>query len=291
MSRTDISMPSMKALHKLQQAFAADLWGDDLQHLQGLILDDQISAARRFNVYRNNFQSSLIDALAAIYPVVEQLVGLEFFGFMTDRYIRAHPSRSGNLHNLGNEMASFLRSFQPASTLPYLSDVARLEWAYHQVFHAPAARPFEPEVLEQMSTEEYPDLCFNLGPACRLVCSAFPIFGIWQVNQENYIGDKSVNLTSGPESVLIVRPEMEVELWRLDPAECCLLVALENGSNLGEAVETTLGHSGEYNLQASLAKYLSSGALIVSKNPARQPKKVSDQAKSQLTRSTAAMAK
>ena len=97
----------MNALRKLQKAFAADLWRDDLHHMQGLILDDKLSAARRFNVYRNNFQSSLIDALSAIYPVVEQLVGSEFFGSLADRYIRAYPSRSGNLHQLGNTMENF----------------------------------------------------------------------------------------------------------------------------------------------------------------------------------------
>ena len=278
----------MNALRKLQRAFAADLWGDDLHHLQGLILDDQISAARRFNIYRNNFQSSLNDALAAIYPVVEQLVGRGFFGFMVDSYIRAHPSRSGNLHNLGSTMATFLGNFQPASTLPYLTDVARLEWAYHEVFHAPAARPFEPDELAQTSMDEYPNLCFSLGPACRLVRSPFPIFRIWQVNQENYPGDKSIDLNEGAESTLVVRPGLEVELWHLDPAECCLLGALETGSNLGEALETTLDYSSEFNLQASLAKYLSAGALIVSKNKAHYPEKHSGRATSQLTCSTTA---
>lgn len=257
----------MKALHKLQQAFAADLWGDDLQHMQGLILDDQISAVRRFNVYRNNFQSSLIDALAAIYPVVEQLVGPAFFGFMVDRYIRAYPSRSGNLHNLGNAMAKFLGSFQPTSTLPYLPDVARLEWAYHEVFHAPAARPFEPELLAQTSVEKFPNLCFKLGPACRLVCSAFPIFRIWQVNQENYIGDNSVDLNKGSESALIIRPELEVELWHLEPAESAFLISLESGKNLGASVEAGLKHTPDFDLQKTLPRFLMAGAVLVRADP------------------------
>lgn len=263
MLRADISMTCMKALHKLQQAFAVDLWSDDLQHLKGLILDDQISAERRFNIYRNNFQSSLNDALAAIYPVVEQLVGNEFFGFMIDRYIRAYPSRSGNLHNLGSAMANFVGSFQPASKLPYLTDVARLEWAYHAVFHAPAARPFDPEMLERMSTDKYPELCFSLGPACRLVCSPFPIFRIWQVNQENYLGDKSVDLNKGAESTLVVRPGLEVELWHLNPAESAFVKSLESGKNLGASVEASLKHTPNFDLQKTLPRLLEVGAILV----------------------------
>ncbi len=256
----------MKALHKLQQAFAADLWGDDLHHMQGLILDEQLPAARRFNVYRNNFRISLADGLAATYPVVERLVGREFFGFMADRYIRSHPSRSGNLHNHGLALADFLGRFQAASKLPYLPDVARLEWAYHEVFHAETPKSFEPKALEKVAAESYPKLRFDLGPACRLVRSVYPIFRIWQVNQEGYVGDKNIDLDVGPESVLVVRPQLEVELWRVDPAETALLNALESGNNLGEAVEASLKFSPDFDLQSALVRYLLSGVLIVPKN-------------------------
>jgi len=256
----------MKALHKLQQAFAADLWGDDLHHMKGLILDDRLPAARRFNVYRNNFRISLTDGLAAIYPVVEQLVGPEFFGYMADRYIRNHPSRSGNLHNHGFALADFLSRFPAASKLPYLPDVARLEWAYHEVFHAATPKTFEPKALEKVAAESYPKLRFDLGPACRLVRSTYPIFRIWHVNQEGYVGDQKVNLDAGPETVLLVRPELKVELRRLDPAKSAFLKTLESGNNLGEAVEASLKFSPDFDLQSALARYLSSGVLIVSEN-------------------------
>ena len=256
----------MQALSDLQQAFAADLWGDDLHRMQGLIVDDHLTAARRFNVYRNNFRISLTDALGAIYPVVEQLVGPEFFGSMADRYIRSHPSRSGNLHNLGFALADFLGRFEAASELPYLPDVARLEWAYHEVFHAPAPQSFEPKALADVAAESYPELRFDLGPACRLVHSTYPIFRIWRVNQEGHEGDKTVNLDSGAEAVLLVRPELEVELWRIDPAESALLETLGSGSSLGEAVEASLKFAPDFDLQSALGRYLPSGVLIVPKN-------------------------
>jgi hypothetical protein len=253
----------MKALHRLQKGFAADLWGDDAHRMQGLILDDQLSAERRFNVYRNNFQSSLIDALAATYPVVKQLVGSEFFGFMADRYIRANPSRSGNLHNLGYALADFLSGFRAVSELPYLADVARVEWACHAVFHASAAAPFEPTALDQANVTTYPQLRFNLGPACRMLSSPYPIFRIWKVNQDGYTGDQNVELDDGPESVLAVRPELDVELWQLDPAEAALLGSLASGKCLDEAVQASLKHSRDFNLQVVLAKYFASGVLVV----------------------------
>lgn len=256
----------MKALNKLQHAFAADLWSDKLHHAQGLILDDQLSAARRFNVYRNNFWTSLTDALGSIYPVVEQLVGREFFAFTADRYIRTHPSSSGNLHNLGFALADFLSRFQAAAELPYLSDVARLEWAYHEVFHAAAPQPFEPKILENTAAAHYPRLRLELGPACRLVESIYPIFRIWKVNQEGYAGNESIDLDDGPETVLVVRPQLEVELQRIGPAESGFFKALDAGLDLGEAVDASLKISPEFNLQSTLARHLSSGALEISTN-------------------------
>lgn len=267
----------MKALHELQQAFAADLWGDDVRHMQDLIIEDRLPAAQRFNVYRNNFQTSLSDALAAIYPVVEQLVGREFFSFMADRYIHTYPSRSGSLHNLGYAMARFLRRFQAVSKLPYLADVACLEWAYHEIFHAAPPSSFKPNALEQIAAKDFPNLHFVIGFASRIVHSKYPIFRIWQVNQEGYVGDDNVNLDTGPESVLIVRPELEVELWRLGAAESKFLCALDSGENLGHAVEAALAHSHDFDLKVALERFVSSGTLIYHENPASMTNSLNSQ--------------
>ena len=253
----------MKALHNLQRAFAADLWGDDLHHLQGLVLDDHLPAARRFNVYRNNFQSSLTDALAAIYPVTEQLVGRDFFRYMADQYTRAHPSRSGDIHEFGRAMPRFLSRLQTVSSLPYLADVSRLEWDYHTVFHAADPPRFEPSSLQQFAAEDWPKLRLCMGPACRLIHSMYPIFRIWKVNQERFVGDKNVSLDMGPDSVLVVRPKLDVELWRLNPAESTFLECLVSRNVLGEAVEKCLAHSSDFDLQSVLQRCLSAGALMV----------------------------
>ena len=118
-------------------------------------------------------------------------------------------------------------------------------------------------MFAQTSTEQYTNLCFILGPACRLVCSAFPIFRIWQVNQENYTGDRSVNLNRGAESVLIVRPELEVELWHLEPVEAVFLESLDSGKELAASVEDGLKHTPDFCLQETLPRLLKAGAILV----------------------------
>ena len=54
-----------------------------------------------YAVYRNNVRTCLGRALADAYPVVERLVGEEFFRHTAYRYIAQHPSRSGDLNAFG----------------------------------------------------------------------------------------------------------------------------------------------------------------------------------------------
>ena len=87
-------------------------------------------------VYRNNYRGNLLDALAGAYPVIEQLVGKDFFRLMARKYSEQYPSHSGNLHHYGAELAEFIAAFEHARELPYLTDVAALEWACHRAWFA-----------------------------------------------------------------------------------------------------------------------------------------------------------
>jgi hypothetical protein len=201
--------------------------------------------------------------LADIYPVVQRLVGPEFFTFLTDRFIRSHPPHQGNLHRLGCDLPGFLQEFKPTAGLPYLPDTARLEWAYHQVFHAVDAEPHNAQGLAGMPPEQILQMQFRLAPNCRLVCSTYPIFQIWRVNQADYAGDQQVDLAAGAASVLVTRPEWDVELRQLGRVDAEFLRCLIEGCNLGEATQAALEVSPEFDLTAALARYLLSGILTI----------------------------
>lgn len=250
-------------LKELQQSFAADLWGDHIRQLRRIVSEDLISAERRLNIYRNNVRASLRTALAAVYPVTRQLVGSDFFSYLSDQYIRVYPSRSGNLQEFARNIPKFLVNFEPVSTIPYLADVARLEWAYQEVSRSPSLETPDLGLLTKLAPHELPGVRFELGAACRLVTSPYPVFSIWKVNQNGYVGDDSVNLGEGSQTVLITRPKDEVELWCLRNAECKFMGALVSGQTLGAAVEamTLCGH--DFNLETLLDQYVRPGILVL----------------------------
>lgn len=249
-------------LRELQQSFAADLWGENIQQLRGIVSQDLVSAERRLNVYRNNIRASLQTALAAMYPVTRQLVGSDFFRYLADQYIRAYPSRSGDLQEFARNIPTFLANFEPASTIPYLADVTTLEWAYQEVTRSPSPEPPDLGLLGKLAPHELPGLRFELGAACRLVTSPYPVFSIWRVNQNEYVDDDSVTLAEGSQTVLIVRPRDDVELWCLRGAERTFFDALVSGQTLGAAVDamTLCGH--DFNLESLLDRYVRPGVLV-----------------------------
>lgn len=117
-------------------AFAAALQNRDLPPPDGLSRPGGKPATRRFAVYRNNVAVSLVDALAAIYPTLQNLVGEEFFRAMAHAYVLHNLPTSPLLFTYGANFPAFIETFAPASALPFLPDVARVERAWLDAFHA-----------------------------------------------------------------------------------------------------------------------------------------------------------
>ena len=201
-------------------------------------------------VYRNNYRGNLHDALAGAYPVIAQLVGGDFFRLLTRAYIGQHPSKSGNLHHYGAEMANFLAAFEPAQGLNYLPDVARLEWVCHLAYFAEDAEVMTLTDLAQIPPEHYADLILHFHPSCHLLRSDFPVVSIWQAHQSG--ADSGFLIDSGASCALVSRVEDEVRVNALLPAQAEWLAAMRAGVTLGEATEITVARFPEFDLQAIL---------------------------------------
>lgn len=199
----------------------------------------------RFNVHRNNRAVSLAAALADGFPVVAQLVGGDFFAALAQAFIQAHPPRSPVLVDWGDVFADFVHGFMaqlPAgSQLPYLADVARLERARVQAYHAADAAPLPAARLADAlaQAQDLPRLRFTLQPGLAVLDSPFPVVTLWQAHQT----DNEVHLpdwTALPgEAALVLRQGdgLAAEVLVLPvPAACAHFVAgLHAGLPLAEA--------------------------------------------------------
>lgn len=219
------------------------------------------SVADAVAIYRNNYCGNLQDALAGAYPIVEQIVGEKFFRMMTRHYVNQHPSRSGNLHRYGAGMAAFIAVFPPAQGLPYLSDVADLEWACHCAYFAEDAAALDIVALSQVPEAAYPDLMLGVHPACGIVRSQYPIAAIWRAHQPGAPREFHINLDSGPCIALVSRKDNLVQVSELNEAELAWFDRLRAGLPLGPATDTTLAQFPEFDLQAALVTLVSRNVI------------------------------
>jgi hypothetical protein len=246
-------MPDLGTLQELISAAMTDRVRDE-QALP-LIADDEPQARRRLAIYRANIAANATGALAAIFPIVRKLVGEEFFAGLAQAYCAAYPSASGDLNELGEHLADFLPAFAPAQSLPYLPDVARLEWLAHQAHYAADHAPLDVTTLAGLTEDDYARLAVTLHPAVALLSSAYPLFRIWEVHQDDYRGELAVDLGSGGEHIVVYRPQFRATVAKLASGEAAFLSAVARGSLLGPALEDALHKDPGFNFAASLQNW------------------------------------
>jgi hypothetical protein len=252
----------MLGLRELQQAFGSSLRSEDVSDIAAWVCANELNGTRRIQIYRNNLFVTLTDALRAVYPVLEKLVGDGFFRFAAHEFIHRYPSHQGNLHRFGHEFAKFLGDFAPAQGHAYLPDVAQLEWAQHEVYHAAEHAPLEPRALTAIDADRYESLRFNLHPARRLLRSTYPVVRIWEVNQPDFDGDQTVDLSVPGDCVLVLRINGEIEFHSLAPAEYRFLATISKGNTLGQAVAAALEVDRDFDLNHCLVKHVQNHTLV-----------------------------
>ena len=255
-------------LHDTQRLFAASLLGLDAatKHAgTALIRAGKLSTERRLEIYRFNVLANLSGALKDIYPVVLAIVGEEFFQHAAEQFVRAYPSNSGNLNNFGAEWPSFLADYLHAAELPYLRDVANLEWAWHEAFHAADVPPFDLRRLAEVPAETQGSLQFVLHPSARLIQSPYPILRIWEVNQPDFAGEIEVIWDIPAECLLIhrdVADGVSVVIKQISIGGYAFLHALARSAALEEAATDALDVDADFDLQGFLLESVQSGVII-----------------------------
>ena len=154
-----------------------------------------------------------------------------------------------------------MRDFEPAESLPYLPDVARIERAWTEAYNAPEALALGADAFANLAIDQTPALQFKLHPSLRLVRSRFPALTIWRMNVADGI-PAPIDFEAGGEDVLIVRPEADVEARLLPLGGAELIASLAQGQLLADAAGISLSLSGCFDLVANLEALISAGAFV-----------------------------
>lgn len=250
----------MRQLAERQHDFALALLDARRVTPPGLVGPDGIESPRRFAVYRNNVVAGLIGTLKDNYPAVCRIVGIEFFRAMAREFVTANPPRSPIMLDYGADFADFIAAFAPVVTLPYLADVARIERAWTEAYHAADSRTLASKDLLAIDQTRLAEVCLRLHPSLRLVQSRFPAVTIWHMNVVD--GEAApVDLEAGGEDALIIRPSAEVCVHELPPGGFEFVKTIATGQPVVAAAIAALEVTPQFDLKAMLAGLVEAGAF------------------------------
>jgi hypothetical protein len=252
-------------LDDVQRSFARALVGTEDADLFALISEDGANPVARLSIYQANVARRLTAALVSTYPVVCRLVDRGFFDYAANTFIRRTLPSSSCLSEYGEEFPSFLDRFPPAAEIPYLSDVARLEWHIGRVVRG-ARHPAVPvktlmKALKRCikARMDASHIYFRFAPNVRFLSSRYAIDTIWKMHQEEALmntlslGSESANLQIGGGDRLCI--------LNLSPPAWTFRSRLSYGAPLDAAFSSATAMCADFDCALEIATLLNDGCI------------------------------
>ena len=221
----------MPRLHELQSEFAAAI-------VEGTSLPTVTSLQagpswRSLALYRRLIRNNAMQALTITYPVLHRLVGDHYFKVFARGYMKRYPSTSGDLFAYGQHFPLFLLQLKSPRLL---IELARLEWACHEVYQAADSQLPSPRWWETVVSVDPSSVMFRLNSAVRLLRRSLPVHHVWHALQPEADGEGIDELRPYPEEggLLVTRAGGTIHVRGLSLEELWLLQAMRDRKTVAE---------------------------------------------------------
>jgi hypothetical protein len=221
-------------------------------------LSDRAALQQRLALYRGNVRGQWRAALANSYPVLNALVGDDYFDALALAYARAYPSQSGDLHRFGAELACFVEGYEEDPKFGYFADVARLEWFLHVAYFAKDVVPFSNAQWLEIGEERLLDKRLAVHPACAAISSRYAIADIWLAHQPGGTFPESVDEVT---HVLTVRPDWRPTILVHSDAAHAAFMALQRGESLNQALDKAFALDPDFDFPSRWQSWIATQAV------------------------------
>ncbi len=203
-----------------------------------------VPGCERMRVYADGYVARLHEALCEVFEAVRFVIGEQRFFTLSSAYAKAYPSHDYNLSLAGRHFPAFAGADPLAASLPFIGNLAALEWRVCLAFRASLQPPLDPEKLATIPADSWDRLRFHFQPDTVVVASDWPIVDIWAARKQPREG-VAISVEGRPQRALVYRSGLEVRCEPVELVQAELLAGLLAGKSLGEAWENALAQSAE----------------------------------------------
>lgn len=248
-------MPS--ALEALQRRFTAAILEGDGALAAGVSGGGKLTPEAAVAVYRRGHTARLTEALGETYERVWRVLGDDGFFAACAAFIPTERSTSWNLSDYGRTFPEFLESRAELAHAPFLGDLARLEWAFKELFHAQPHAGLPPQ---ELAAAAGPGARLVFGAATALLSLRHRVHAVWTRELED---DSPLDPESwrGREDLFLHKKDGRVWSRALTPPEAAALAGLRAGRALEEALAGAEGLDEEA-VSALFRDLAESGAVV-----------------------------
>lgn len=225
--------------------------------------------AGRLEIYRRHFREALVRHIAGRFPTVEWLLGSTRMRPLAEQFVRAAPPTAPCMAEYGAGFIDALKWDPTTGDVPYIGDVAELDWLLGGVSVA-VSKPVLPiAALAAYPADRLPDCGLRLQPGTRYLKSGWPVDDLVRVRLGDQLPDR---MSFVPQKVALELSGArgQFRITRLDEPVMKFRAALAVGKTLGDAVDAGIAADAEFDFSLALATIFAEGLVIEIVSPVEE---------------------
>jgi hypothetical protein len=196
--------------------------------------DERLSAEERVDIYANMYFYRILDVLKEDFPATLSVLGAERFHNLVTGYLIEYPPAHFSIAYAGKHLSDFIRDHPLRDEFPFLGDLARLERALIEVFHASDAMSLDAEQMRALAPADWPSLKLALHPANQILKLEWNVATILDANERGEEFSLPAHVTI---VMLVWRSRNQVYYRAIDSMELQELQAIAKGVAFAEMCE------------------------------------------------------
>ena len=234
----------------------------ELDALPSLLVKSHFSPEQLINIYRNNFVISLRELLEQLFPVTQALVGNEYFTQTSRQFINDCPLKEPHLNHYGGTFVSFLEGLKTLEHMPFVAQMAELEWHLDRISHIYHEPNFDFDGLAKIGEDQYLNIHFILADTCHLQASSMDLIALHKDLSEPKTTNPSTqeaNYQQQSYILVLQNHQGESALMPINHQHWTWLTGLQNGFTLAQLCD--IENTDIASLMAQITDWIALGCI------------------------------